>query len=89
MSGNSVVVHDVDMLEGFGEFLQSKRDELETLFDTLNTETVQQETNWQDPQYEYLKDQVENYCAACKTQLDELDDSIRYINALVTKLKNL
>ena len=89
MGGNSVVVHDVDALDTFGAFLQSKREELETLFDILNAETVQQKTNWQDPQYEYLKGQVESYCGSCKTQLDELDESITYINVLVAKLRAL
>ena len=50
MGGNSVVVHDVDSLETFGMFLQTKKDELETLYESLGTEPDQQGTNWQDPQ---------------------------------------
>lgn len=89
MGGNSVVVHDVDLLETFGIFLQTKKDELETLYEMLSTETSQQETNWQDQQYEYLKEQVASYCSSCKTQLNELEDSISYINSLVAKLRDL
>ena len=89
MGGNSVVVHDVDSLETFGRFLQTKKDELETLYESLGTETEQQGTNWQDPQYEYLKEQVATYCSACKTQLDELEEAITYISGLVVKLRDL
>ena len=89
MAGNSVVVHDVDSLETFGLFLQAKKDELESLYEGLGTETEQQSTNWQDPQYEYLKEQVATYCASCKTQLDELEESITYISSLVAKLRDL
>lgn len=89
MAGNSVVVFDVDSLELFGDFLQAKKEELETLYDELGNQTEQQATNWQDPQYEYLKDQVAVYCTACKTQLDELEESITYITGLVAKLRDL
>lgn len=89
MAGNSVVVHDVDMLEAFGGILQGKRDELESLYISLSTETLRQETNWQDPQYEYLKEEVTSYCETCKGQLDELDASISYIYSLVAKLREM
>lgn len=89
MVGNSVVVHDVDMLETFKATLQIKYDELEILYTSLYTETMQQESNWQDPQYEYLKTQVETYCSTCKTQMLELQESIEYINRLVVKLRNV
>ena len=89
MAGNSVVVHDVDVLEAFGSALQGKRDELENLYVSLSAETLQQETNWQDPQYEYLKEQVTSYCETCKGQLDELDESISYIVGLVAKLRDM
>ena len=89
MAGNSVVVHDVESLETFGLFLQTKKDELESLYEGLWTETEQQSTNWQDPQYEYLKEQVAIYCSSCRTQLDELEKSITYISSLVAKLRDL
>lgn len=89
MAGNSVVVHDVDMLEAFGGILQGKRDELESLYISLSIETLRQETNWQDPQYEYLKEEVTSYCEMCKGQLDELDASISYIYSLVAKLREM
>ena len=84
---NQVIVHDVEELESFGEFMQSKREELETLYGELNMATLNQKNNWQDPQYEYLRENVEAYCATCETQLEELDKSIVYIRALVNKLK--
>lgn len=89
VGGSSVVVHDVDSLEKFGMFLQSRKDELETLYELLDEETYQQGDNWQDPQYLYLKEQVSAYCSACKTQLDELEESITYISNLVEKLRDL
>ena len=88
MAGNAVVVHDVDKLEVFGGVLQGKRDELESLYVSLSAETSQQEPNWQDPQYEYLKEQVTSYCETCKGQLEQLDDSISYISSLVVKLRD-
>ena len=89
MPGGRVVVHDVDALESFMGTLQSKRDELECLFETLGTETVNQGDNWQDPQYEHLKDLVETYCSECTSQLDELDESINCIAGLITKLRDI
>ncbi len=89
MAGNAVVVHDVNMLETFGGALQEKRDELENLYVSLSAETLQQETNWQDPQYAYLKEQVTSYCEICKGQLNELDDAISYISSLVAKLRDM
>ena len=89
MAGNKVVVHDVDMLEAFGGVLQGKRDELEHLYISLSTETLQQETNWQDPQYEYLKEQGTSYCGMCQRQLEEFDASISYISSLVVKLRDV
>ena len=89
MAGNAVVVHDVDKLEVFGGVLQGKRDELENLYVSLSAETLQQETNWQDPQYAYLKEQVTSYCEICKGQLNELDDAISYISSLVAKLRDM
>ena len=85
----SVVVHDIDSLEVFMGVLQVKRDELETLYGDLSTETTNQESNWKDPQYDYLKEQVDSYCSACKVQLNQLDDSISYISGLIVKLRNL
>ena len=89
MPGGRVVVHDVDTLENFMGTLQAKRDELETLYDTLGRETVNQGDNWQDPQYEHLKDLVEAYCSECTSQLQELDDSIDYIAGLIVKLRDI
>ena len=42
---NQVIVHDVEELESFGEFIQSKREELETLYGELNMATLNQKNN--------------------------------------------
>lgn len=86
---NRVIVHDIDSLESYMEVLRSKKEELEQLFGTLEAETGRQGSNWQDPQYEYLKERMENCCSSCRTQLDGLDESIRYIGALIAKLRAL
>ena len=85
----SVVVHDIDLLEVFMEMLQGKRDDLESLYGELGTETTNQESNWKDPQYDYLKEKVDSYCSACRVQLNQLDESISYISGLIAKLRNL
>ena len=89
MSGGRVVIHDVDKLESFMGSLQAKREELETLYDALRSETEDQGYNWQDPQYEHLKGLVEEYCRDGISKLQELDDSIAYIAGLTAKLKDL
>lgn len=89
MASGSVVVHDIDSLESFKRVLHSKRDDLENLYEIMRAETVNQEDNWQDPQYDYLKDLVITYCSVCNTQLKDLDDSINYINGLIAKLRDL
>lgn len=85
----SVVVHDIDSLESYMGVLQAKRDELESLYEVLSIETNSQGSNWQDPQYDYLKDLVYSYCSSCQSQLSELDDSISYIGGLIAKLREL
>ena len=72
----SVVIHDIDFLEAYMGVLQAKRDELEGLYGVLGSETNSQGSNWQDPQYDYLKDLVDSYCSSCQSQLSELEDSI-------------
>lgn len=89
MASGSVVVHDIVSLESFMGVLRSKRDELESLYMTLSQETASQGSNWQDPQYDCLKDMVDGYCQACRTQLAGLDGSIAYIGGLVAKLREL
>lgn len=89
MAGSSVVVHDVEMLEDFGKFLQKKREELETVYTGLLEETLKQRDNWQDPQYEYLKDQISEYCGLCRRQLEELEEFAAYIGGLTEKLRDL
>lgn len=55
MAYESVVVHSVDLLENFRDVLQQQHDELEVVYDTLNSECTLQGENWNDPQYTYLK----------------------------------
>lgn len=89
MASGSVVVHDIDSLETYMGVLQAKRDELEGLYGVLSAETSNQGENWQDPQYDYLKDLIDNYSSSAQGQLNELDDSINYISSLIAKLRNL
>ena len=64
MAVGRVVVHDVGELEAFGSTLQLKRDEIEGLYGALLSECTRQETNWQDPQYTYLREEIEAYAQA-------------------------
>ena len=89
MASGSVVVHDIESLDSFMGVLKNKRDELESLYGVLSQETNSQGSNWQDPQYDCLKDMVDGYCQACRGQLAELDASITYIGGLVAKLRDL
>lgn len=89
MASGSVVVHDIDSLESYMGVLQAKRDDLEGLYGVLNAETNNQGENWQDPQYDYLKELIETYASSAQEQLSELDESINYISGLIAKLRNL
>ena len=89
MASGSVVVHDIDSLESYMGILQAKRDDLEELYGVLCAETSNQGGNWQDPQYDYLKDLIDNYFSSAQGQLSELDDSINYISGLIAKLRAL
>lgn len=89
MASVSVVVHDIDSLESYMGILQAKRDDLEGLFGVLSSETSNQGGNWQDPQYDYLKELIDNYASSAQNQLSELDESINYIGGLIAKLRDL
>ena len=69
--------------------LQVKRDDLEGLYGVLSAETSNQGGNWQDPQYDYLKELIDNYASTAQGQLSELDESINYISGLIAKLRDL
>lgn len=84
---NRVVVHDLDELEEFGKFLDNKREEIEELYDTLLSECEEQRDNWDDPQYETLKDKIEEYHKDSQKQLERLDENVRYIENLVRDLR--
>lgn len=89
MATSSVVVHDIDRLEAFGSFLSSKRYDIERLYDDLLAECGEQDSNWQDPQYTELKEKLESFSNISKSQLEELDDAVTYIAALVDKLRTI
>lgn len=89
MASRSVVVLDIDSLESYMGILQAKRDDLEGLYGVLSVETSNQGGNWQDPQYDYLKELIDNYASSAQGQLSELDESINYISGLIAKLRDL
>ena len=88
MAASSVIVHDIDSLEKFGSFLVDKHDRIEDIYDSLMTECLNQGANWQDAQYTQLKERLEYFSAASKSQLEELTNAIAYIYALVDRLRN-
>lgn len=87
MATTAVVVHDLNDLESFGDLLRSKSAELDALYRAMVTACNDQETNWADPQYDYLKAELEDYAAAAVTQLEQLDAAADYIEALVNRLR--
>lgn len=89
MATSSVVVHDIDRLDEFCGLLADKRKEIEALYDALVNACTAQESNWQDPQYADLKDKLDAYANASKSQLQELDDAVGYISALVSRLRTI
>ena len=86
MPVNSVVVHDIQSLREFNFLLCDKKDEIKTLYETLLSACARQRTNWQDPQYEVLRDQLTDYVAASQQQLEQLEGSINYIANLIARL---
>ena len=86
---NAVIVHDVDELEDFGKFLDIKREEIEDLYNKLLDECNEQKDNWNDPQYETLKDKIEEYHKDSQKQLERLEENVEYIEELVRKLREI
>ena len=89
MATCSVVVHDIECLNEFCNFLSAKRDDIARLYDALTNECLAQEENWHDPQYEKLRENIDSFADASKAQLDMLDESISYITRLIEKLKDV
>lgn len=89
MATCSVVVHDIECLNEFCNFLSAKRDDIARLYDALTNECLAQEENWHDPQYEKLRENIDSFADASKAQLAMLDESISYITRLVAKLKDV
>ena len=89
MATCSVVVHNIECLNEFGNFLSAKRDDIARLYDALTNECLAQEENWHDPQYEKLRENIDSFADASKAQLVMLDESISYITRLIEKLKDV
>ena len=87
MATSSVVVHDIDQLETFGAFLSDKREDIADLYDSLTRECLAR--NWQDPQYDTLKEELESFASTSKAQLEALEESASYISRLVDKLRDV
>jgi len=112
-----VIVHDVNSLDEYCRKLSSLKtdldgtvtklaalsDELKNKASELGNATEAQGSNWSDPQYVKLKDEVKpcvsavNSTAASVTQTAgvirakaaEIDRSITYIRNLISKLRNM
>ena len=89
MAYQSVIVHDIDYLEAFGQGLCQRGQDLAAQYDALLGSVADQESNWQDPQYRDLRQRVENYAAGARSQLEELESAGAYIAALVPPLREL
>ena len=112
-----VVVHSVDGLSNYCSRLGTLKSDLETkagqlkaLSDELmqkaqelNSSTQAQGDNWQDPQYEKLKGEIEPCVSAVnstsasvaetantiKSQMTKVEESIQYIRGLIAKLNDI
>ena len=112
-----VVVHSVEQLSNYCSQLNTLKNDLETkagqlksLSDELtekaqqlNSATQEQGSNWQDPQYEKLKGEIEPCVAAVnatstsvgetantiKSQMQKVEESIQYIRGLIAKLNEI
>ncbi len=89
MAYQSVIVHDIDYLEAFGQSLCQRGQDLAAQYDALLGSVADQESNWQDPQYRELRQRVESYAAGARSQLEELEGAGAYIAALVARLREL
>lgn len=89
MATSSIVVHDIDKLEGFGTFLSEIREDIADSYDSLTRECLAQEQNWQNQQYDTLKDELESFVSTSKMQLEALEESASYISRLVDKLRDV
>ena len=84
-----VVVQNVDELEAFRKQLMSKKEDIEKSADELMRACYAQSSNWEDPQYESLKKNLETFVRSIKSTTASLDDSSAYIARLVAHLRNL
>lgn len=84
-----VIVKDVDELDAFRQKLMSQKEEIEKNVDALMRACYAQSSNWEDPQYESLKTNLEAFVRSIKSTTASLDDSNAYIARLVAHLRSL
>ena len=116
MAGKVVVI-DINQLENYCKRLSELKKDIETnasklasISDnlkekstSLNNATNNQSSNWKDPQYEKLKNEiapcvtavnntsnsVNSMAATIKSQMEQVDVSIAYIRQLIGKLREI
>lgn len=73
MAYQSVIVHDIDYLEAFGQSLCQRGQDLAAQYDALLGSVADQESNWQDPQYRDLRQRLS------VLEGSENDDALRLV----------
>lgn len=73
MAYQSVIVHDIDYLEAFGQSLCQRGQDLAAQYDALLGSVADQESNWQDPQYRDLRQRLS------ALEGSENDDALRLV----------
>ncbi|MDR0838409.1 MAG: hypothetical protein LBN99_02055 [Oscillospiraceae bacterium] len=84
-----VSVQDVGSLESFGSRLIGFKEEIEALANAIVSATESQNGNWNDPQYESLRDSIAQFSSAVKHVAAELDGKSAYIAHYVDGLRNM
>lgn len=84
-----VRVDSVDELENYCGRLANQKSEIESLAESLLSDCAAQNSNWQDPQYDGLKGNIEEFVSAVKTTTENLEESIAYIRHLVNHLREI
>ena len=83
----SVIIHDLDNLEEFEAFLLEEKDELEKIYQAISRSCDEQHDNWQDPQYDEMKDGLDEFVADSTALLQDLEDAASNIAYLIDKLR--
>lgn len=84
-----VRVDSVDELENYCGRLIAQKSEIESLAESLLSDCVAQNSNWQDPQYNGLKGNIEEFVSNVKATTVDLEDSIAYIRSLISHLREI